>query len=547
MFLKSEKKTNTSILQKIKKQIVGNKVKHNEIMDDEMLSNLPSDDTDGEKNISVEMTNGDNKSNGGVIADDDEVLNDINKVVENAISRNDNDRSNFEENLESDFLADVFADEENNTMQNFNYSDSELKEDSDNLMDHDNNGDIVDNDSNVDDGNDFTNTDNNSVNINYDDNGNDDDYSNSDIVDSGNDDNDKGDENALINNDIYDNILNDNNSIDVGNTNVDVDGSVNSVDSDDVLLNNDNDYTKTDTDSVNDNIDYDNKKGDDEMENDSEDVLDYDDDYIDRDFDKNYNSNSNYNGMNNVDDSDDISDGGFNHDDEVDVFSGDSHKDNYYYNNNNNVIENDHNSGVNNNNDSSIDSNSRLDANGDGYNFYANKSSAKSGDMDGNGHIDDLTEKNKNTDNSIINGHNNNANTFTNRKIGDNDNYVDNDTNNENMNLANHYSDTTSNDIASHANDDDYGIKMATISKQARNSVKNNIMELMDNVKNQILSNRKQNVSDDIGHKTLEQFVYDLIQPAIVSYLDSNIERIVKNAVDKEIRKIVKDTEEDIN
>ncbi|GEM_PF-7109962 len=78
------------------------------------------------------------------------------------------------------------------------------------------------------------------------------------------------------------------------------------------------------------------------------------------------------------------------------------------------------------------------------------------------------------------------------------------------------------------------------VSNHTKESVKGSITDLIENVKNQILHKRQ---ARDIGYrtrgKTIEQFVEELIRPKLVEYLDANLDRLVKDAVDKEIQKIV--------
>lgn len=85
------------------------------------------------------------------------------------------------------------------------------------------------------------------------------------------------------------------------------------------------------------------------------------------------------------------------------------------------------------------------------------------------------------------------------------------------------------------------------ISQQTQKGVKTSITDLIENVKNQIMQNNRPVASRGSrvdGSKTMEQFVADLVQPHIVRYLDGNLERIVNNIVQKEIKKIIDDVEE---
>ena len=84
------------------------------------------------------------------------------------------------------------------------------------------------------------------------------------------------------------------------------------------------------------------------------------------------------------------------------------------------------------------------------------------------------------------------------------------------------------------------------ISQQTQKGVKTSITDLIENVKNQIMQNNRSVASRGgraDGGKTMEQFVADLVHPHIVRYLDGNLERIVNNIVQKEIKKIIDEVE----
>ena len=86
------------------------------------------------------------------------------------------------------------------------------------------------------------------------------------------------------------------------------------------------------------------------------------------------------------------------------------------------------------------------------------------------------------------------------------------------------------------------------INSKTKNSVKGSIVELIENVKNQMVADKNQlrkNRNSSSKEQTLEQFITGLIQPKIIDYLDSNLDRIVKEIVNVEIQKIVSDVNKD--
>ena len=89
----------------------------------------------------------------------------------------------------------------------------------------------------------------------------------------------------------------------------------------------------------------------------------------------------------------------------------------------------------------------------------------------------------------------------------------------------------------------------ARISKATENGVKKSITELIENVKNQVLAEQKDRNNRVksglvVGSKTIDQFLYDLVRPKIVEYLDAHLEDMVQDIVEKEIKKIVSDVKD---
>jgi cell pole-organizing protein PopZ len=83
------------------------------------------------------------------------------------------------------------------------------------------------------------------------------------------------------------------------------------------------------------------------------------------------------------------------------------------------------------------------------------------------------------------------------------------------------------------------------ISKATENGVKKNISMLIENVKQQVLKEKEERQRIISTHeKTLEQFVKEMLQPAIVEYLDKNLEGIVNKVVEGEIKRITDDIED---
>ncbi len=81
-----------------------------------------------------------------------------------------------------------------------------------------------------------------------------------------------------------------------------------------------------------------------------------------------------------------------------------------------------------------------------------------------------------------------------------------------------------------------------SISEKTKNNVRGHITELIEDVKNQMLVRSSSMTRQTIGgDKTITQLVTEIAQPIIVKYLDDNLERIVKDAINNEIKKIIND------
>ena len=77
------------------------------------------------------------------------------------------------------------------------------------------------------------------------------------------------------------------------------------------------------------------------------------------------------------------------------------------------------------------------------------------------------------------------------------------------------------------------------VSDETKSNVKGSITDLIESVKNQVLTSRQISGKNSGGSKTLEQFVADILRPQLIGYLDKNLDRIVKEIVRDEIQKIV--------
>ena len=105
----------------------------------------------------------------------------------------------------------------------------------------------------------------------------------------------------------------------------------------------------------------------------------------------------------------------------------------------------------------------------------------------------------------------------------------ENSANGQNRTATNQYKRSTFDNSEEHYN----------LSNQTKSNVKGSITELIENVKNQMLLNRYQGRKISNEPRTMEQFVADLVQPKIIEYLDANLDQIVRDVVNNEIKKIV--------
>ena len=81
-----------------------------------------------------------------------------------------------------------------------------------------------------------------------------------------------------------------------------------------------------------------------------------------------------------------------------------------------------------------------------------------------------------------------------------------------------------------------------SVSEKTKNNVRGHITELIEDVKNQMLEKSYSMTKQAVGgDKTITQLVTEIAQPMIVKYLDDNLERIVKSAINNEIKKIISD------
>ena len=116
--------------------------------------------------------------------------------------------------------------------------------------------------------------------------------------------------------------------------------------------------------------------------------------------------------------------------------------------------------------------------------------------------------------------------------------------NNKKSNYSNNSNDNFSNENSRSSVNTNY---RKSISKATEKGVKKSITELIEDVKNQVVAEQqakdyRNSISSVVGSKTIEQFLYDLIQPKIVEYLDMHLEDMVQGVVESEIKKIVHDT-----
>ena len=93
-------------------------------------------------------------------------------------------------------------------------------------------------------------------------------------------------------------------------------------------------------------------------------------------------------------------------------------------------------------------------------------------------------------------------------------------------------------DLTTHKQSKNYELN-THVSDKTKSNVKGSITDLIESVKNQVLTNRQISGKNSGGSKTLEQFVADVLRPQLIGYLDKNLDRIVKEIVRDEIQKIV--------
>ena len=93
-------------------------------------------------------------------------------------------------------------------------------------------------------------------------------------------------------------------------------------------------------------------------------------------------------------------------------------------------------------------------------------------------------------------------------------------------------------DLTTHKQRESYELN-THVSDKTKSNVKGSITDLIESVKNQVLTSRQISGKNSGGSKTLEQFVADILRPQLIGYLDKNLDRIVKEIVRDEIQKIV--------
>lgn len=82
------------------------------------------------------------------------------------------------------------------------------------------------------------------------------------------------------------------------------------------------------------------------------------------------------------------------------------------------------------------------------------------------------------------------------------------------------------------------------VNDSTKKNVRKNISNLIEEVKRQVVDERRNNLNMVSGGKTLEQIVIGLIQPVIIDYLNNNLERIVSDIVNEEIKQITDNIDE---
>ena len=84
-------------------------------------------------------------------------------------------------------------------------------------------------------------------------------------------------------------------------------------------------------------------------------------------------------------------------------------------------------------------------------------------------------------------------------------------------------------------------LNVVSISDDTKRSVKRNISNLIEQVRRQVVDERGCGINKNDGGKTLEQIAIDLIHPVVIDYLNNNLERIVSDVVNEEIKRITDD------
>ena len=481
MFFRKKKETDVDVLQKIKDRIAEDDKKTETSTISSSTTDNFDDDILTDTNDIVDDDN-DNKT--------DEVIDDINKVVEQSIVENDDEKDSFESSLESDFLADVLAEDTANSKT------SETMDDGDG-RDADNETDVLEDEDEEDiddDINGNTSTDGKRLGLDgkY--------YTEDDLTYMSADRlrelgflDDQGSDQTIPSNEK--DLLDQDNEVGLDDTN-----NTNDADDDDVAIldvEDELDDNKTNSTKTNDVLDGD--VDDVGISEDVEPVDKAEQEYLDDVFDDNnaseYLDDDDNSDGNNTDSIEDKIDGGVD-----DVVSGVTSVNSSQDRGNNSATF-----GVN-----------------DGRRAVSSHPISQ---------ITNTQSREKNIDSNAYNQYNiNNQNRTTNTQ-----------------NVGNVSFPAVPNDGAVNVlTEDTASLSSATegksvVSSQTKASVKGSITDLIENVKNQILNKRQERANSYRGTsgKTIEQFVEDLIRPKLVEYLDANLDRLVKDAVEKEIQKIV--------
>ena len=481
MFFRKKKETDVDVLQKIKDRIAEDDKKTETSTISSSTTDNFDDDILTDTNDIVDDDN-DNKT--------DEVIDDINKVVEQSIVENDDEKDSFESSLESDFLADVLSEDTANSKT------SETMDDGDG-RDADNETDVLEDEDEEgidDDINGNTSTDGKRLGLDgkY--------YTEDDLTymsadrlrelgfldDQGSDQITPSNEKDLLDQD------NEVGLDDTNNTNDADDDDVAILDAEDELDDNKTNSTKT-NDVLDDDVDDVGTSKDVEPADKAE--QEYLDDVFDDNDASEYLDDDDNSDSDNTDSVEDKIDGGVD-----DVVLG------------------------------ATSSNSSQDSDNNSATFDVNdgRRAISSHPIS---QITNTQSREKNIDSNAYNQYN-----------------IDNQNRTTNIqNVGNVSFPAVPNDGAVNVlTEDTASLSLATegksvVSSQTKASVKGSITDLIENVKNQILNKRQERANSyrATNGKTIEQFVEDLIRPKLVEYLDANLDRLVKDAVEKEIQKIV--------